>query len=69
MSLRLIRRSLATLTTLFMPALAWAHSGHDGGMHHGNGIANFSHPIFDFDHLLVMIAVGIVVALVLKARH
>jgi urease accessory protein len=43
-----------------LPAVASAHPGHDGGhdlsWDFGGG---FAHPIFGFDHLLAMIAVGI----------
>jgi urease accessory protein len=43
-----------------LPAVASAHPGHDGGhdlsWDFGGG---FAHPIFGFDHLVAMIAVGI----------
>lgn len=70
MASRTARRILATLSLLLLPLLAWSHEGHDAGMHHGQGIgANFSHPIFDIDHLLVMLAIAVVVGLVMRSRH
>jgi hydrogenase/urease accessory protein HupE len=70
MASRIARRILVTLALLALPLVAWSHEGHDAGMHHGHGIgADFSHPVFDIDHLLVMIAIAVVVGLVVKSRH
>jgi hydrogenase/urease accessory protein HupE len=70
MASRIVSQTLATLSLLALPLLAWSHEGHDAGMHHGIGTgADFSHPIFDIDHLLVMIAIAVVIGLVMKSRH
>lgn len=44
----------------FLPAIASAHPGHDGG--HGlewDFAGGFTHPLFGLDHLLAMLAVGV----------
>ena len=70
MAARMLSRFLATLALLGLPLLSWAHEGHDAGMHHGMGLGvDATHPIFDIDHLLVLVAIGIVAALIYKARR
>jgi len=55
------RAMLATLSAVFVfaPAMAFAHSGHGdtSGLTHG-----FSHPITGIDHVLAMVAVGVLAA-------
>ena len=55
------RAMLATLSAAFVfaPAMAVAHVGHGGtsGLMHG-----FSHPITGIDHVLAMVAVGVLAA-------
>jgi hydrogenase/urease accessory protein HupE/outer membrane cobalamin receptor len=49
------KSTLAGAALLFTPFLASAHPGHDSG-----GLASgFTHPLLGWDHLLVMLAVGI----------
>jgi urease accessory protein len=50
------RLAIAALTLL--PLLARAHTGVDGGMHHGFS-AGFLHPLTGADHLAAMVAVGL----------
>lgn len=45
---------LTSLALMGMPALAFAHPGHDGGL-----LAGVSHPLGGLDHLLAMVAVGL----------
>ncbi len=40
--------------TLAMPAMAWAHPGHGGGL-----VEGLAHPLTGWDHLLAMLAVGV----------
>lgn len=47
---------LALLTTL--PLIARAHTGVDGGLHHGL-VSGFLHPLTGADHLAAMVAVGL----------
>ncbi|MBX3449850.1 MAG: HupE/UreJ family protein [Planctomycetaceae bacterium] len=52
------RSALAVLALIAVPAAAWAHPGHSTT---GDGLtAGLMHPLAGFDHLLAMIAVGIV---------
>jgi urease accessory protein len=55
------RAMLAALSAVFVfaPAMAFAHSGHGdtSGLTHG-----FSHPITGIDHVLAMVAVGVLAA-------
>ncbi len=44
---------------LLLPALAFAHAGHSTSDSMGGFISGFTHPIFGWDHLLAMLAVGI----------
>lgn len=54
------RHALAVLALFAVPATAWAHPGHSTT---GDGLtAGLMHPLAGFDHLLAMIAVGIVSA-------
>jgi urease accessory protein len=54
------RSALAVLALIAVPATAWAHPGHSVT---GDGLtAGLMHPLAGFDHLLAMIAVGIVSA-------
>ncbi|WP_062378950.1 HupE/UreJ family protein [Pseudomonas abietaniphila] len=49
------RKTLSTLALLLVPALAFAHPGHDeSGL-----VAGISHPLGGIDHLLAMVAVGL----------
>ena len=47
---------LALLTTL--PLIARAHTGVDGGLHHGL-VSGFLHPLTGADHFAAMVAVGL----------
>jgi urease accessory protein len=49
---------LASLSLLLMPTLCLAHSDDDGS----GFMAGLLHPVFGFDHLLAMVAVGIISA-------
>lgn len=50
-----LRNSLSALTLLFIPGLAFAHTGHaTTGL-----LAGLSHPLGGLDHLLAMLAVGL----------
>lgn len=52
------RHALAVLVLIAVPAAAWAHPGHSVS---NDGLtAGLMHPLAGFDHLLAMIAVGIV---------
>lgn len=54
------RHALATLALMAVPAAAWAHPGHSVS---SDGLsAGILHPLAGFDHLLAMVAVGIVSA-------
>jgi urease accessory protein len=46
------------LTVLLLPMAASAHTGADGGMHHGF-VTGFMHPLTGADHLAAMVAVGL----------
>ena len=50
-------RALLPALLLLAPALAAAHAGADGGVHHGF-MAGLMHPFTGIDHLLAMLAVG-----------
>lgn len=49
-------RALVTVA-LAAPALAFAHAGHDGGH---NFVQGFMHPLGGLDHVLAMVAVGVI---------
>lgn len=52
-------RTLAAIGSL-LPALAFAHTGGDAGIHHGSAfMQGFTHPFTGLDHLAAMITVGI----------
>lgn len=54
MRLQKISRRLSIATLLLAPSVAFAHPGHDtSGM-----LAGLSHPLLGWDHLLAMVAVG-----------
>lgn len=55
---KLLRTGTFALTSL-MPALAFAHPG---GNHVDGLFAGFEHPLFGIDHLLAMVAVGVIAA-------
>lgn len=61
MKSRLAARFLRITSVLaVLPAVASAHPGHDGGHDLGWDFAGgLVHPVFGFDHLLAMLAVGI----------
>ncbi len=46
---------MGLISGLLLSSLAWAHTGEGVG---GGFAAGFSHPIFGYDHLLAMLAVG-----------
>ena len=46
------------LAVLLLPLAASAHTGVDGGMHHGF-VTGFMHPLTGADHLAAMVAVGL----------
>jgi len=50
-------RAAIAAALLALPALALAHTGADGGAHHGFA-AGFLHPFTGIDHLLAMLLVG-----------
>ncbi|MFS2205257.1 HupE/UreJ family protein [Variovorax sp. Varisp36] len=51
-------RSLALCAALVLPLAASAHTGVDGGLHHGL-TTGFLHPLTGADHLAAMVAVGL----------
>lgn len=54
MSLQKMGRGLSIASLVLAPSVAFAHPGHDtSGM-----LAGLSHPLFGWDHLLAMVAVG-----------
>ncbi|MEN3111568.1 HupE/UreJ family protein [Uliginosibacterium paludis] len=54
-----MKRTLIALSAL-LPAFAFAHTGHDAGMHHGSAfLEGFTHPFTGLDHLAAMITVGV----------
>ena len=53
----LATRAALGAALLALPALALAHTGADGGAHHGFA-AGFMHPFTGIDHLLAMLLVG-----------
>jgi urease accessory protein len=60
MNVRHPGKKLLLILSLSIPALALAHTGADGGIHHLTGFAEgFAHPFTGMDHLAAMIAVGI----------
>jgi urease accessory protein len=50
---------IAAATALVIPAVAYAHPGHDGHDFGWDFSSGFGHPLFGFDHLLAMLAVGL----------
>jgi len=64
--MRSLHRSSALALLIALPLAASAHTGVDGGMHHGFA-AGFLHPLTGADHLAAMVAVGLWSAL--TARH
>ena len=56
--------------TIATSGAAWAHTGGDGGSHHGNWMESLSdgllHPLSGTDHLAAMLAVGIWSAVALR---
>lgn len=46
------------VAALALPMAAFAHTGADGGLHHGL-VAGFMHPLTGADHLAAMVAVGL----------
>src|SRR5215471_6704113 len=56
---RLAAASLALVATIALPTIASAHPGHDGtpGFIHG-----FLHPLGGIDHIIAMVAVGLLAA-------
>ncbi|AZZ46814.1 protein hupE [Pseudomonadaceae bacterium SI-3] len=53
--MNLNRKLVVASALLLSPALAFAHPGHD----HAGVMSGIAHPIFGFDHLLAMLAVGL----------
>lgn len=53
--MNLNRKIVVASFLLLSPALAIAHPGHD----HAGVMSGIAHPIFGFDHLLAMLAVGL----------
>ena len=51
-------RTLALLAAALLPLAASAHTGADGGVHHGF-TTGFLHPLTGADHLAAMVAVGL----------
>jgi urease accessory protein len=51
-------RTFALLAAALLPLAASAHTGVDGGLHHGL-VAGFMHPLTGADHLAAMVAVGV----------
>lgn len=51
-------RTLALFAAALLPLAASAHTGVDGGLHHGL-VAGFMHPLTGADHLAAMVAVGV----------
>ncbi|MDB5800961.1 MAG: ureJ [Rhodocyclales bacterium] len=61
-----MKRALSA-ALLLLPTLAFAHTGADGGSHHGSAfIEGLVHPFTGFDHLAAMIAVGMWSALAFR---
>ena len=61
-----MKRALS-LAILLLPTLALAHTGTDGGSHHGSAfIDGLLHPFTGFDHLAAMVAVGVWSALAFR---
>lgn len=56
--MRSLHRSSALALLVALPLAASAHTGVDGGMHHGFA-AGFLHPLTGADHLAAMVAVGL----------
>jgi len=56
--MRSLHRSSALTLLIALPLAASAHTGIDGGMHHGFA-AGFLHPLTGADHLAAMVAVGL----------
>lgn len=53
--MNLNRKLVVASALLLSPALAFAHPGHD----HAGVMSGIAHPVFGFDHLLAMLAVGL----------
>lgn len=56
--MRSLHRSSALALLIALPLAASAHTGVDGGVHHGFA-AGFLHPLTGADHLAAMVAVGL----------
>ncbi|MDM0104996.1 HupE/UreJ family protein [Variovorax sp. J22R24] len=56
--MRTYRLAFATLIAAALPLVASAHTGVDGGHHHGF-VAGLLHPLTGADHLAAMVAVGL----------
>ncbi len=52
-----LKKLFAVALALVAPAVAFAHPGHDTGL-----VAGLAHPLTGFDHLLAMLAIGMVAA-------
>jgi urease accessory protein len=58
--MRINVKAVAVSTLALFPMLAFAHVGHDGGVHHVLSFTEgFIHPLTGLDHLVAMILVGI----------
>ncbi|VTU35908.1 HupE/UreJ family protein [Variovorax sp. PBL-E5] len=56
--MRIHRPAFAALIAAALPLAASAHTGVDGGLHHGF-VTGFLHPLTGADHLAAMVAVGL----------
>ncbi|MET3372307.1 urease accessory protein [Variovorax boronicumulans] len=63
--MRFAKTSALLATLLLLPLAASAHTGVDGGVHHGF-VTGFMHPLTGADHLAAMVAVGLWSALVAR---
>lgn len=59
-----MRIVLALSTLVFATGSAWAHTGHPGGHNEASFAYGFMHPLGGLDHLLAMVAVGLLAWLV-----
>lgn len=57
--MKAFRSALLLVAALALPALAQAHPGHDAGTSFATGAL---HPLTGFDHLLALVAVGLLAA-------
>ena len=65
-----IQESIVAFILMALPMFAHAHSGGDAGMHHDHGIVEFvTHFVADVDHLLMLAAAGLAIALIYKLRR